>query len=768
MTTAVLLVLLGALSRLVPHPPNFAPLGALALYAGARLPRHWSFVVPLAAMAVSDFFLDFGTGRSAFSVVRLTIYATFALISLAGRLVPKNRSDLIFRLVGLSVGASCLFFVTSNFAEWTANPIYPKTPAGLALCYAAAIPFFWNTLAADLAGTAVFFGLDALSRRRRALASVAVFLLLFTPPTASAQAPPPIADSVVVTATLTPEEERELGSATTVITREWIEATGARNVADVLRHVPGVDVARQGSDGSLVSTFLRGANSPHVLVLMDGARLNSPYFSGYDFSVLTTENVERIEIVRGPFSALYGSDAIGGVIHIFTRPSSGLSGRATLEGGDDGQRRASAFVTAGSSTFGAAGSYSHDEVDGERANSDWLQNAGSVRLDGRFGDAVRVAFEGSLVDADVGVPGPVGGETPRARQTSREERLQLPVSFRPFSGHDATLLLARVASERTYDDPDAGFESRSNPTTWQARLSDSFRAGRHELTAFGSWELWNVDDRSNFGVALDDDESTLWGAGLQDSAALGGGAIVTAGVRYDHHSDFGEAWSPRGTLAWTDRTARWKVRFSGGSAFRAPSVGELFYPFSGNPDLQPERVTSWEAGVERYLPGGRVELSLFWNEFRDLIVFNFVTFLNENVGRARTRGAELAWRQRITDAIEIDSGYTWLEAEDLSTGQDLLRRPRHRAFVGASWHPVPRLSLAPRATFVGRRSDVDPVTRLNEELPSYVRLDVYGQWDFGHFAPYARIENATDREYEEVDGYPAPGIRWAAGVEVRF
>ncbi|HEY6065100.1 MAG TPA: DUF6580 family putative transport protein, partial [Thermoanaerobaculia bacterium] len=323
MTTAVLLVLLGTFSRLVPHPPNFVAMGALALYSGARLPRRWSFVVPLAAMALSDVFLDFGTGRSAFSLVRIVIYATFTAVTLIGRLAREKGTDPISReeaiggifrkkgtdpffrktwsvpvLGALSVGASGLFFVTSNFAEWVVNPIYPKTPAGLALCYTAAIPFFWNTLAADLAGTALFFGLDALSRRHR-LRVFAALAMVAASSTVLAQAPPPVSDSVVVTATLTPEEERELGSATTVITREWIESTGARNVAEVLRQVPGLDVARQGSDGSLVSAFLRGANSTHVLVLMDGARLNSPYFSGYDFSVLTTENIERIEIVRG-------------------------------------------------------------------------------------------------------------------------------------------------------------------------------------------------------------------------------------------------------------------------------------------------------------------------------------------------------------------------------------------------------------------------------------------------------------------------------------
>jgi vitamin B12 transporter len=142
--------------------------------------------------------------------------------------------------------------------------------------------------------------------------------------------------------------------------------------------------------------------------------------------------------------------------------------------------------------------------------------------------------------------------------------------------------------------------------------------------------------------------------------------------------------------------------------------------------------------------------------------------LNENVGRARTRGAEIGWRQRISDRVEVDAGYTWLDARDRVTGDDLLRRPRHRAFLSAAWRPVPRLSLAPRALFVGRRPDVDAVTRRREDLPSYVRLDLFTRYDLGRVAPYARLENATDRRYEEVDGYPAPGRRWAGGVEVRF
>lgn len=768
MTTAVSLVLLGALSRLLPHPPNFVPLGALALYSGARLPAGWDLAVPLLSLALSDLFLDFGSGRAILSPGRVAVYGTFLLIVLGGRLLRGKATP--GRLASFSVASSVLFFLVTNLAVFLRGVLYPLTPAGLLLCYAAALPFFWNTLAADLLGTGSLFGLDALSRKRRAIrGAAAAGLLLMLPVSSHAQAPPPVSDTMVVTATMTPEEERELGSAATVITREWIEASGARTVVELLREVPGVDVARQGSDGALTSVFLRGANSPHLLVLVDGARMNSPYFSGYDFSSLTTENIERIEIVRGPFSPLYGSDAIGGVIQIFTRPSSRRpTGRATAEGGGEGQRRLAAFLSAGVSNFGAAATFSDSRSDGNRPNADWQERGGSLRAEWRPSDVLRIGLEGALRESEVGVPGPVGGESPRARQEDREERLQLPIHFRPARGHDASVLFARVVSERRYANPDFDFASESRPETLQARASDTFRAGRHELTAFGSWERWRVDDRSNFGISLDDDGSTLWGAGVQDIVSLARGLVLTAGARYDRHSDFGEAWSPRGTLAWVEGSGRWKVRASAGSAFRAPSVGELFYPFSGNPDLEPERVTSYESGVERYFDAGSLELSLFWNEYRNLIVYEFSTSLNENVGRARTRGAELTGRARIADRADVHATYTWLDAEDRQTGEDLLRRPRHRASVAVAWRPIARWTVTPRVVFVGRRADADPLTRARVSEPSYLRVDFFTRYDLGLFEPFARVENVTDRGYQEVRGYPAPGRRFSGGLEVRF
>lgn len=768
MTTAVLLVLLGALSRLVPHPPNFVAMGAIGLYAGARLPRRWAWAIPIAAMLFSDLVIDWGTGRRAITPVRIAVYGSFLLMVFVGRRLARDARA--GRLAALSAGGAVFFFLTTNFAVWASLGTYPPTPAGLAAAYVLAIPWFWNTLAAELMGTAVLFGLDALARReaaRRPIPNVAAVLLLSL---VSSLAPAraqvaPVSENLVVTATAEPEEIDEVGSAVTVVTREEIERNGWRTVQEVLRSVPGSDVARSGGPGAQTSVFLRGANSTHTLVLVDGVRVNSPFFPGYDFSLLSTENVERIEVVRGPFSALYGSESIGGVVHVFTRPAgTKLSGRLIGEAGNADQRELAAFATAGVREFGIAASGRDRRDDGDRVNDDWRERSGSLRLEGRFGEA-RVALEGSIADGELGLPGPVGGETPGNRYFPREERLTLPATFRPAPGHSASVTLGWIRSRPAFDSP--SFQSRTDARTLEARVADSFSAGPHRVTAFAEWQRWKVEDSSNFGVNLDGNGATIWSAGAEDSIDLPGGWLATAGLRFDDHSEFGDVWSPRATVSW--RTGRWKLRASGGTGFRAPSVGELFYPFSGNPDLKPERSTSYDLGAEYELAGGRASASVFRSEFRDLIVYDFATGLNFNVGRARSQGAELSWRHKISAAASVDAGYTYLDTEDLDTDLALLRRPRHSGFFGLALSPLSGLEIAPRAVFVGSRADVNALSTTERvESPSYWRLDLYARYRIGSFAPYVRAQNLTDRDYAEVNGFPAPGRRIAGGLEVSF
>jgi vitamin B12 transporter len=210
------------------------------------------------------------------------------------------------------------------------------------------------------------------------------------------------------------------------------------------------------------------------------------------------------------------------------------------------------------------------------------------------------------------------------------------------------------------------------------------------------------------------------------------------------------------------------VRGSGGTGFRAPSIGELYFPFSGNPNLKPERSTSFEVGAERYLLGGRVEASLFWNDYRDLIVYDFSALEDVNVGRARMRGLELAWRQDLRPGLFAEAGYTYLDAEDRDTGLQLIRRPQHRGFLGATWKVLPGLTLAPRVTVVGPRPDNDALTGARVTLPVYARFDLAARYEMGVLAPYIRVLNLADHRYDEVDGYPAARRRIVAGLEARF
>ena len=414
--------------------------------------------------------------------------------------------------------------------------------------------------------------LRAPSFRRLPLLGLCLSAHLLGAQTSRAQQPPPVSESVVVTATATPEEEKTLGTATTVITRADIEKSGRVTVVELLRAVPALDVVQSGSEGAVTSVFLRGTNSTQTLVLVDGARMNSPYFPGYDFSGLTTENVERIEIVRGPFSALYGSDAIGGVVQIFRRPAQpGLSGSASGEGGNAGQASASAFVTAGEGPFSAAASYRYGQVNGDRVNSSWRENNGSARLDWQASDSAKLGIEGSILSGNVGNPGPVGAENPTARGIFREERIALPVSVAFSPSNRLTGYVASVWSKPEYDDPTTSYSAKTNARTLEAQVADSASFGAHTVTGIATWNRSTVTSTDTFGTELDGQNTTTWGIGLQD-AFTAGPFSATAGLRYDDNSQFGGALSPRVSLSWLFPGETVKLRASAGSGFRAPTT----------------------------------------------------------------------------------------------------------------------------------------------------------------------------------------------------
>jgi len=612
--------------------------------------------------------------------------------------------------------------------------------------------------------------------------SSCVLLFLFTglAPRLLAQATPPpeaskVAADVVVSAEAAPEPAATLGAAATVIDAAEIARTKATSLLEYLRTVPGFGVVQSGGPGGVTSLFLRGTSSTQTLVLIDGVPLNSPYFGGTDLSAVSTANVERIEVVRGPFSALYGSEAIGGVVRVFTRRAAdaGVSGRASFALGNAGGKEGLGEIGFLEGVLSGTLGFRRTLSSGEQFNEFFSGTTLSGALTAQIGEGVSAGVTVRRETGRTGIPADGATPTPQRSTTSDTTAVELPFSL-SLSKNLSLSASVRYARDRpSYADPSSFFSSSSTDARRAGgRVAASGTWGAHRLAVGADYERTQVSSESNFGVALDGETTRTFALFAEDRVALLGDRLVaTVGIRWDDASSYGSAFSPRATVAWRVVPSL-KIRAAGGAAFRAPSLGELYYPYSGNPDLKPERSTAWEVGVEQTLaPGLVLEATGFWNDIRDLIQYDAQTFSNANIGHARTRGVEVAVRTAVGERAFLRASYTYLDARDADTDAPLIRRPTHMASatVGSGFGKGGSWSLV--GLFTGARPDRDAADFTTVvESPSYFRLDAAVTLPPVVFAlaPWARVTNVFGREYAEVNGFPAPGRRFLAGLVAAF
>lgn len=575
--------------------------------------------------------------------------------------------------------------------------------------------------------------------------------------------PPSLHEEIIVTAALEDGVPSELPVSVTTIGAPEIRRRQATDVLQLLRTVPGLAVAQSGSPGKVGSVFMRGAQSSQTLVLWNGLRLNDPYFGGFDWAFLSTDGVERIEVVRGPASALYGSDAIGGVVQVLGGRGIG-GGTARIEAGEDAYGR---LGLAWGGDFGRArvdvaghartgeGGAANDFYDGEEAR---------LKLDWTVGSQASVGLFARAGRSEVGIPVASGTLTPRRRQESDTVQIGVPFEAR-WGKWRLEGALAQVESDLVFSDPDAVF-SRSDTDAERLRMRSvaTYRAEDGAWLAIGAdWEREEVTSSSNFGPALTS-ESRRTSAVFAQAQKAWGALRFDLGVRSDHDEFYGSALSPRAGVV-ADLPRRVQLFASYGEGFRAPSLGELFFPFYGNPDLAPEESASGEIGVRRQGERWSVAAAGFATDLENLIETNPLTFTAVNVGRAEIRGAELevGYRHGIVDAR---ASLTLLDTEDLSSGEQLLRRPSESVALVLTVSPEAFTSTL-TTRWVGERFDIDPVTferRLNED---HFVADIALTWQASpRLAPYARVENLADRKYEEVLGFAALGRTVIVGLEV--
>ena len=630
----------------------------------------------------------------------------------------------------------------------------------------------------------------------------------------------PVAEQIVVSATRTEAPSGQVASAVTVFDGETIERRHQPPLADLLRQAPGAAVVRVGAPGSVTSLFVRGGESNYTKVLLDGVPLNEPG-GAFNMSNVTTENLERIEFIRGANSAIYGSDAMTGVLQLFTRrgdrPRPSI--RINLEGGSFSTVRGSAGISAraGRLDYSAdiAGITTDNAVPNNRFRNTTMSGSAGLAL----GGAATLRFVGRMERGKTGVPGQTAFGRPDRDAFFRRHDGTAGISFDQSRGafrHRAAYGLASSdqASTNLLIDPpyrpsfggrtapfefsdfpyDSRTDLRRHHASYQADgTMATTSAGTHVATAVVEWDgqraslrnaLANTTvpaTRDNFGVTLQ--HQALWSR-----------VFVTAGVRLEHNDSFGNAAVPRVAAAWYPRTGTGRVgatrlNASAGGGIKEPTILQSFSPspaFLGNPDLLPERARAFELGVEQRLLADRVRLNLSWfdNTYRNIIstrTISFNPFQSQyfNIGLTTARGAELSGDVALAAGFRGGAGYTYTDSEIVEStstspvfaqGNWAFRRPRHSGFINLGWNGA-RASLDLTGAFAGRRVDSDFASL----VPAMVLNPGYAAWDLRGSVRIVRalsavvaIDNLTGSDRMEPLGYPVLGRALRAGIRTRF
>jgi vitamin B12 transporter len=630
----------------------------------------------------------------------------------------------------------------------------------------------------------------------------------------------PIAEAIVVSATRTEAPAGQAAAAITVFDAADIGRRQQPLLADLLRDAPGTVVVTTGSPGSVTSMFVRGGESNYTKVLLDGIPLNEPG-GAFNLSNVTTGNLDRVEMVRGANSALFGSDAMTGVVQLFTHRGTTAKPEVRLgvEGGTFSTGRGSAGVSGGNSradySVDATGLTTDNEVANSAFKNFTLSGSGGATLGS--GATLRSVFR--LERGQTGTPGQTAFQRPDLDAFFQRHDGQWGVSVDQTRGalHQSAsygLAISHQASTNLHADPDytPSFEGRVAPFPFSDFTYDSrtdltrhhanyqidgtiatARTGTHVETALVDWDgerATLVDalagssqpaSRNNVGVSLQ--HQALWSR-----------VFVTGGVRFEHNASFGDATTPRVAATWYAHTGDGafgvtRVHGTAGTGIKEPTILQSFSPnpyFLGNPALQPERSRTVDVGVEQRLAGDRARVDLTWfdNRYRDIVALGEpdpATFYSQyfNIGLTRARGAELSGDVALVHGLRGSAGYTFTDSEIVdstssnpvfATGQPAFRRPRHSGYAEVAWNGA-RASASLHGVFVGERSDSD----LSLLEPPLTVNDAYAMWDVRATFSLTRalsltgaIDNLTNSGHMEPLGYPVLSRAVRAGVRVRF
>jgi vitamin B12 transporter len=605
---------------------------------------------------------------------------------------------------------------------------------------------------------------------------------------------------VVVTATKTSTPLFELANSITVIDSAEIQRRGSNTVLDLLKTEYGLDIIQQGSFGSLTNVYTRGSNTGHTLVLIDGVEVNMPSDPGgtYDFGNLPVDNIERIEILRGPQSTLYGSDAMTGVINIITKKGTGKPKFSLLtEGGSYNSYKGLTELNGSYNFLNYSLTLSREKTDGfssasARDGNQEKDGSSNYNLSSRIGAEIannlnlNLTFRFTKADVAYDQFGGQFGDDPTYIYKLEESVFRTEGKYSAFNGiWEQKLGFSVFRNVRKYsndaflfDASRAFYDGRKLKFDWQ----NNFYLSNLNTLTFGieteqekaETEYYILSETSPFESILPESKTRTTGVYLQDQIRFGN-FYGTAGIRYDDHQRFGSAITYRlapALIIWQTGT---KLKATFGTGFKAPSLFYLFDPSFGNPDLDPEKSIGWDAGVEQYLWDSKLVLgaTYFENHFEDLFGTdeNFKTI---NINKAITKGIEFYFTFNTLKEISMKGNFTYTDAKDKSENSPdkdlpLIRRPKLKASYEVNYNFNEKANINAEIIFSGESNDKDfslfPSKRV--KLKSYSIVNLAASYNIFEFLQlYGRVENLFDADYEQVLGYATPGLSGYAGIKI--
>ena len=593
-------------------------------------------------------------------------------------------------------------------------------------------------------------------------------------------------ERIVVSATRIETPEEDSPATIDVIRSDDLEIKQTRRVADALREVPGVSVVQSGPPGSLTSVFTRGLRSEHTQVLLDGIPINQGLQGAFNFADLTTDNIDRIEIVRGPQSTLYGPRALAGVIQIFTKRGSGEpSGEFSLEGGSNTTIRGTLTSSGSAKQFDYSVGLSGLTTDNERPNNQYRLWNGIANLGWSPNEQLRLSALITYSLADLGLPNTIFDPRPRDNFLTERWLVAPHLDYKPVEWWEHRLIFSYDEERQVNDPNDDGFVGPTRALFTRATVdyqNDLKPASWLTLTSgFFYSEVDAGQERPFvlFGDKFIGDETEQTSLFVQASVTPFKGLNLVAGGRYDHFNQFGDIWTYRFAGSYRIAKTDTHLHASVATGFSPPSAQDKI--FGMNFGLEPEENFGWDLGVEQRFCEGRVMMGLtyFHNDLSNVIGFNGL-FQTLNLGAPRTQGLEPELKLRPIRDLEFTAAYTYLDAEKTSAadlnqapGSRLPRRPRNEAYVSATYLWFGKLRTTIEAKFVNAREELafPPPDFLptNIDIEDYAFVNLAAEYEINScFSVFARINNLTDEQYSEVFGFPALGRTAFAGFKVRF